>query len=222
MTSSDENKQYNCQKNLQQQKKKSNFFFALFGRLLFVCELCNCVSTCRSTRLYKKDGSIGGRWTFNPFLWYTPTFRHLHVKIQHVYHYKKLVSTCPLMSEKRKHESRHFNSFVFYQRGEKTIAKQMSVTNAVLLFKSGFYLSLSLCNKSSLACFEEHEWQFKLEKKRFFSVDDTIIIILLHIFVTRWRCFRMFSLKIENYYKIGKFRKYRQLAFSSILNFTKK
>ena len=28
-----------------------------------------------------------------------------------------------LMSEKRKHESRHFNSFVFYQRGEKTIAK---------------------------------------------------------------------------------------------------
>ena len=72
-----------------------------------------------------------------------------------------------LMSEKRKHESRHFNSFVFI-KGEKKQLPNRCRLQMLFYYSNQDFICLSLFNKSSLACFEEHDWQFKLEKNDFF------------------------------------------------------
>ena len=158
------------------------------------------MSTCRSTRLYKK------RWIY----WEAdghltlfcgiPLLLDISMSKSSMFITIKSWSARALLWCPKKHE---FQLFCFLSKGRKNncqidVGYKCFTIQIRILFVTPLW-------RSSLACFEEHEWQFKLEKTIFFgrwrlSLQKSSIIVLI---------FGYFALKIEFKYKIDKSRKNR-------------
>ena len=150
--------------------------FALFGRLLFVCELCNCVSTCRSTRLYKK------RWIY----WEAdghltlfcgiPLLLDISMSKSSMFITIKSWSARALLWCPKKHE---FQLFCFFIKGEK---KQLPNRCRLQMF---YYSNQDFICDSPLTKLVSLFWRarvaIQIRKNDFFSVDDTLSLQFSYI-----------------------------------------